>query len=96
MPRPPRVLNRRRIRGELPPGAAYVGRPSKWGNLFVEGVDGGRAEVLRWHRAWLLCNGPLMEDARRELRGLDLACWCAPLPCHADLLLRVANEVDET
>jgi hypothetical protein len=28
------------------------------------------------------------------LRGKDLACWC-PLnqPCHADVLLRLANEV---
>ena len=28
-----------------------------------------------------------------ELRGKDLACWC-PLdqPCHADVLLRLANE----
>jgi len=29
---------------------------------------------------------------RRELAGRDLACWC-PLdgPCHADVLLAVAN-----
>lgn len=29
-----------------------------------------------------------------ELRGKNLACWC-PLdqPCHADVLLRIANEV---
>jgi hypothetical protein len=34
-----------------------------------------------------------VEDARRELRGRDLACYC-PLdePCHADVLLAVANE----
>jgi hypothetical protein len=25
-----------------------------------------------------------------ELRGLNLVCWCAPLPCHGDLLLRLA------
>ena len=33
-----------------------------------------------------------VDDARRELAGRDLACWC-PLdqPCHADVLLRVAN-----
>lgn len=31
-------------------------------------------------------------DALEELRGHDLACWC-PLdaPCHADVLLRLAN-----
>lgn len=38
-----------------------------------------------------------VEDVRRELRGKDLACWCA-LPaageedlCHAAVLLKVAN-----
>lgn len=29
-------------------------------------------------------------DVRRELAGLDLACWCPPdQPCHADVLLAV-------
>lgn len=26
-----------------------------------------------------------------ELRGHDLACWCPPGPCHADVLLGLAN-----
>lgn len=31
--------------------------------------------------------------ARRELRGNDLACWCAlDQPCHADVLLEIANK----
>lgn len=31
--------------------------------------------------------------ALEELRGKDLACWCSPnQPCHADVLLRIANE----
>lgn len=35
---------------------------------------------------------PTPDDVRRELAGRDLACWC-PLsaPCHADILLTVAN-----
>lgn len=33
-----------------------------------------------------------MEAAADELRGKDLACWCPPdEPCHADLLLHIAN-----
>lgn len=27
-----------------------------------------------------------------ELRGKNLACWCKAGPCHADVLLRLANE----
>ena len=34
---------------------------------------------------------------RRELAGKNLACWC-PLgePCHAEVLLRIANSTDPT
>lgn len=36
--------------------------------------------------------GFLLSDVRQELRGKNLACWCPPgSPCHADVLLRVAN-----
>lgn len=49
------------------------------------------------HRAWLrLAVAPSgwtwAEQARAELAGLDLCCWC-PLDgcCHADTLLEVAN-----
>jgi hypothetical protein len=36
--------------------------------------------------------GRIIADAPRELAGRDLACWC-PLdqPCHADVLLELAN-----
>lgn len=31
--------------------------------------------------------------ARHELLGKDLACWCSlDQPCHADVLIRIANE----
>lgn len=71
-----------------------VARPSVWGNPFRLGVDGDRAACVdRYRRA--LEAGELSftaGDVRRELAGADLACWC-PLgePCHADVLLEVAN-----
>lgn len=39
-------------------------------------------------------DAPTIDRIRAELAGKDLACWC-PLdqPCHADVLLRIANEV---
>jgi hypothetical protein len=33
-----------------------------------------------------------MEAAKRELKGKDLVCYCAPLACHGDVLSRIANE----
>jgi hypothetical protein len=43
----------------------------------------------RWRRR---IDGHPLEAIRRDLSGKDLACWC-PLssPCHADILLRLAN-----
>lgn len=81
----------------MPEGAKYVGRPGKWGNPYRVGrpdfdgrpiatVEGAVAAYRRWIEMYLV------DDARRELVGLDLACWC-PIgdPCHADVLLEIAN-----
>ncbi|MBS7698741.1 MULTISPECIES: DUF4326 domain-containing protein [unclassified Chelatococcus] len=35
----------------------------------------------------------LKDRARLALRGKNLACWCTPdQPCHADILLKLANK----
>ncbi len=86
----PRVLNKRF--GPIPKGAIYVGRPSKWGNPFVIGKDGTRAEVIAKYRNRIInilqfTNSHYLD----ELRGKDLVCWCTPLPCHANILLELAN-----
>lgn len=48
-----RALNAR-IVGKAPvPGRVYIGRPGKWGNPFVIGRDGSRAEVIAKYRTWL-------------------------------------------
>jgi len=65
--------------------------PSKWGNPFVVGRDGARGECIALYERWLLENRELMA-ALPELRGKVLGCWCAPRPCHADLLVRLANQ----
>lgn len=89
----PRVLNK--YRDGFPPGSVYIGRPSKWGNPFVRGEHGNRDEVIAKHREWFLSQPELMETARRELAGRDLVCFCAPKPCHGDVLLEVANSNPE-
>lgn len=93
----PRVLNKR-TDTNIPPEAVYVGRGSKWGNPFRMGKDSAgtvwsREDVINLYRAWLGTNelDGLMRDIH-ELRGKDLVCWCAPLPCHADVLLELANK----
>lgn len=78
----------------IPEEAVYVGRPSRFGNPFVIGPDGDRATVLASFRSWLETTeeGRTVADAARsELVGKDLVCFCAPEPCHADVLAELAN-----
>ncbi len=76
----------------MPPGAVYIGRPGPFGNPFVIGEHGDRAEVLGRYEAWLATQPALVERIRRELPGKDLVCWCAPLPCHGNIILRLLDE----
>lgn len=44
-------------------------------------------------RAWILCRPAQIDEIRDELAGRDLACWCPlNLPCHAEVLLEIANQ----
>lgn len=84
------------------PFDVYIGRSSYgmesagWGNPFrlERGNDGprSRALVIAAYRRWLLEQPDLVARAKRELRGKVLGCWCAPLPCHGDVLAEIANE----
>lgn len=85
----PKVLNKKQLRGPVP-NAVYIGRPSIWGNPFVLGKDGNRADIIAKYEGWLAQQPHLMAQLPR-LRGRHLVCWCAPQPCHGDILLRLAN-----
>jgi hypothetical protein len=69
----------------------YIGRPSKWGNPFVIGEHGSRAEVIEQYRIYLQSHPDLVDAAQRELKGKVLGCWCAPLACHGEILAGIAN-----
>lgn len=87
----PRVLNKR-VHG-VPTGAVYVGRPSAFGNPFQMRSEADRNAVCEQFEHMLLNKPALIAQVKAELRGKDLVCWCAPKRCHADVLLRIANEV---
>ena len=97
----PKVLNAHKLpnwRSNLYKDVVYVGRPSKWGNPYRIGRDGTREEVIQKFSEALTGPGSRetlgydVEDCKRELKGKDLVCWCAPEACHADVLLEIANE----
>lgn len=106
----PKRIQRKRTKGfKLPPNTVCVDRTSRWGNPFVVVKDGDAAECVRKYRDMLMPythqskDGMMdfyvaianMEDIQISLRGKNLACFC-PLdqPCHADVLLEIANMKD--
>ena len=68
----------------------YIGRPSKWGNPFP--VSMGRKECIEAYEKWIMTQPQLLADLH-ELKGKVLGCWCAPLPCHGDVLVKLANQL---
>jgi hypothetical protein len=96
----PNRFQQRRAKGwTKPPNGRCVTRPSRFSNPFVVsrediGNPKAHAAVVAKFREWITSpeQAELLTDARRELRGLDLGCYCAPgLPCHADALIELVN-----
>jgi hypothetical protein len=71
---------------------ARVDRETKWGNPHWAR---SRTENIEAYARYLLTRPDLLA-ALPELRGRNLVCWCAPLPCHADVLVWLANGNIET
>lgn len=88
-------------------GAAAHGRSyGRFGNPLRPGMWAGytQQDAVRDYRRWIDCD-PVVRSfdnafgkppSREEiamLRGKNLACWCKPgAPCHADVLLELANK----
>ncbi len=85
------------------PFDVYIGRPSAWGNPFTDDpkVAGKETTVLvescekaiELYEIYIrdrLANGRL--DIT-QIIGKTLGCWCAPKPCHGDVLIRLCHEV---
>jgi hypothetical protein len=84
-------------------GDVYVARSmpglmgSVLGNPFVIGKHGDRASVIAQYRVWLWAKmqehgaeyDELVAIANRVKAGeqLTLLCWCAPQPCHAEIII---------
>lgn len=77
----------------------YIGRPSKWGNPYShkEGTLADfkvetREEAIQKYEEWIRQQPELMASLH-ELEGKVLGCWCAPLLCHGDVLLKLIGEI---
>lgn len=81
----------------------YVGRPSIFGNPFDSAEDFEKMHNIITPNYGYCAIITVGDDEKphqcasklqiRQLRGKNLACWCAlDKPCHADVLLKIANE----
>ena len=85
---PDRIQLKRTKGWRKPVVAVVVTRATRWGNPYKIAGDLTREDVVELYRMWL----PRSGLDPKELQGKDLCCFC-PLdkPCHADVLLEVAN-----
>jgi hypothetical protein len=106
MTAPIRVQLSRAKGWRMPPNTVKVDRSTPWGNPFTlsdakeAGYIGTDDELLVMCVAdfqGLFRDRPMAEALGyptdlSPLRGKNLACWCKPgSPCHADVLLELAN-----
>ena len=73
--------------------AVHIDRGTVWGNpvRLTPGID--RAKAIELYRRWLwreIKGGRIDVAALASLHGKALACWCAPAPCHGEVLARAA------
>ncbi len=71
----------------------YIGRGSPWGNRYVIGVHGTRAECIDQYEEWIRTQ-PALLARLPELKGKVLGCHCSPLPCHGHVLVRLIEEME--
>jgi hypothetical protein len=90
---PVRIQLSRKMGWRKPPNTIVVSRPSEWGNPYGVGPEQSAAEAVEKFEAFMARRPEWILAAKKYLRGKNLACWC-PLDqkCHADVLLRIANE----
>ena len=88
-----RIVNLRREPHAVADGAVRIDRRTPWGNPFRIGPGCSRRQVIARYRADLwrrIREGEIKLEALAALDGRDLACHCAPLPCHGEVLARAA------
>ena len=99
--KPIRITLSRKKGWRMPPNTVNVARPSRYGNPFKVTPERSQAMAVTAFDLWLKGNFTAGLEREKlfllatlhELRGKNLACWCKPgQPCHADVLLRLANE----
>lgn len=78
------------------PYDVLIDRRSEFGNPHKMRSESERAEVIQLFEATArkrIAVDFWWADKVKGLHGKTLGCWCAPKPCHGDVLLKLAAEL---
>ena len=76
----------------------YIGRrtvdfeESKWGNPYHVTRKCSNEKAVAKYERYIRRNSVLLKDIT-ELAGKTLGCWCCPLACHGNVLLKILQEI---
>ena len=71
----------------------YIGRGSIFGNPYIIGRDGTREDVVAKYEIYAR-NLPIIMKAIGQLKENDiLGCFCKPLACHGDVIIKLWKEI---
>lgn len=81
---------------EKDPRYVYIGRPGPWGNPYIMQGEDTRDEVIAlfkkdFDHAVLFPEGQWGHKSVETLRDKVLVCFCAPKPCHGDVIASYLN-----
>ena len=97
-----KVVNKKNLSSELGWVDFYIGRPSILGNPFVLKNESQRDFVVSKYRKWLWgeINNPesrvrfelfKLANKVKNKEKVRLVCFCNPLPCHGDVIVKAIN-----
>jgi hypothetical protein len=90
------ILNKYKV--ESTKGTTYIGRGSPLGNPFPITKELPRLEAIAKYKIYLiqriLSGNDIIINALRSLKeDSRLLCFCAPAPCHGDVIKQIWEEI---
>lgn len=71
-----------------------IDRTTRWGNPYKISNTLSRAQAISLYKQYIvgeILAGHITKEDFLVLKGKRLGCWCAPLPCHGDILKEIVD-----
>lgn len=71
----------------------FIGRPSIFGNPFPITSTVDRDTVIRKYEEWVRNQPEVLAAIQALPHDAVLGCFCAPKPCHGDVIVKIWKEM---